>query len=154
MAGPIRGIQKLTEEDVARAIGVMRTGLAPDAVRARLVEGGMDADIARHAVEVAGERQLLAESFEMLANGQRPDAVVQFLTGRGVPLFTAQEIVQGHIYKLRSMRPNSGSVRKVIGGIVVAIGFALLIGNITGAFPTFPGAGFLTIIIGYAIMGS
>jgi hypothetical protein len=154
MAGPIRGIQKLTEDDVARATGLMRTGLTPDAVRARLIEAGMDQGIADHAVQVAGERQLLAESFEMLANGQSPDAVTQFLTGKGVPLFTAQEVVQGHIFKLQSMRPARTSARKVIGGCVVALGFALWIGNLTGAFPTFPFAGIIFILIGFAIMGS
>ena len=154
MAGPIRGIQKLTEEDVARAIGLMRQGLSPDTVRAKLVEGGMSPGIADHAIQVAGERQLSAESFEMLANGRSPNEVKAFLVSKGVPQFTAEEVIQGHIYTLQSMRPNSGSVRKVIGGCVVALGFGLLIGNITGAFPTFPGAGFLVIIIGYAIMGS
>lgn len=43
---------------------------------------------------------------------------------------------------------------KVVGGIVVAAGIALFIGNVTHQFYTFPFAGWITIAIGGAIMRS
>jgi hypothetical protein len=37
---------------------------------------------------------------------------------------------------------------KALGGIVLVAGIALFIGNVSGAFRTFPGAGWLTIALG------
>ena len=41
---------------------------------------------------------------------------------------------------------------KVIGLLVLVVGIGLFIGNISGAFPTFPGLGWITIAIGGVIM--
>ena len=154
MAGPIRGMQKLTEEDVARATALMREGLPPETVRARLVDGGLSSGLADQAIEVAVERQLSAEAFQMLVNGRGPDAAKAFLVGKGVSPFVADEVIQEHLITIQSMKPGPGAVRKVIGGCVVLLGIALIIGNITGAFRTFPFAGVLVLFIGFAIMGS
>jgi hypothetical protein len=43
---------------------------------------------------------------------------------------------------------------QVIGVIVLVAGIALFIGNVSGAFPTFPGLGWITIAIGGVIMRS
>jgi len=43
---------------------------------------------------------------------------------------------------------------KIIGGIIVAVGIFLFLGNILGFFPTFPLAGWITIMIGGAIAKS
>lgn len=37
---------------------------------------------------------------------------------------------------------------KVIGAVVFAAGVGIFAGNITGAFPTFPGLGYITILAG------
>jgi hypothetical protein len=41
---------------------------------------------------------------------------------------------------------------KNLGGIVLVAGIGLFIGNVSGAFVTFPGAGWITIIIGGAML--
>ncbi|MEA2707611.1 MAG: hypothetical protein QOF78_212 [Phycisphaerales bacterium] len=41
---------------------------------------------------------------------------------------------------------------KVVGLLILVLGIGLFIGNISGAFPTFSGAGWITIIVGGAIM--
>jgi hypothetical protein len=43
------------------------------------------------------------------------------------------------------------SATSLLGGVVIALGICLFIGNITRIFPTFPLAGWLTIAIGGAI---
>ena len=49
-------------------------------------------------------------------------------------------------------RPSSGpSAFGVIGGVIFAAGVLLLIGNVTGLFPTFPFAGFIVMLIGGGI---
>jgi hypothetical protein len=40
------------------------------------------------------------------------------------------------------------SMVKVIGGLVLIAGIFLFIGNVSGGFRTFPGAGYLTIALG------
>jgi hypothetical protein len=46
------------------------------------------------------------------------------------------------------------SALSILGTIITIIGVILFIGNITGLLPTFPAAGYLTIIIGGAIAGA
>jgi hypothetical protein len=36
----------------------------------------------------------------------------------------------------------------VLGAVVLIVGIGLFVGNISGMFPTFPGAGWLTIAVG------
>lgn len=38
-----------------------------------------------------------------------------------------------------------------VGGLIVVVGALLWIGNVSGKFPTFPYAGYITIAIGGAI---
>lgn len=40
---------------------------------------------------------------------------------------------------------------KIIGGLVFALGVFLFLGNVIGFFPTFPGLGYITIVIGGVI---
>ena len=122
MASPIRGNQKPTKEDVARAIALANQGLGPEAIQARLVDGGMDPDIALHATQSV-DKWLRAESFEMLAKGSTPDAAVLYLSGKGMSLYTAHEIVQEHLTRLQSMWPDVGW--RVVGGFLVLISYLL-----------------------------
>ena len=41
---------------------------------------------------------------------------------------------------------------KLLGGMVLVIGIGIFIGNVSGAFVTFPGLGWITIIAGGAMM--
>jgi hypothetical protein len=149
MAGPMRGMQKLTEEDVARAQGLMNSGLGAEAVRAKLIEGGMVPGIADHAIDVAVERRLAAESFEMLSNGQPPGAVKQFLVGKGVSPFVADEVIQDHLNRLHAMgRFGPGVIRRVFGVLFIVAGIVMLFNPIGFRF-----IGFILILIGLSMMG-
>ena len=46
-----------------------------------------------------------------------------------------------------------GIAAMVVGGVVVAIGAFLFLGNVIGFFPTVPMAGWLTIALGAGIFG-
>ena len=37
---------------------------------------------------------------------------------------------------------------KIAGGLIFVAGVGIFAGNVTGMFPTFPGLGYLTIILG------
>lgn len=41
---------------------------------------------------------------------------------------------------------------KLIGGIIIIVGFILLTGNVTGWWPTISYAGIITILIGWLIV--
>ena len=43
---------------------------------------------------------------------------------------------------------------QIAGGVVVLVGIALIIGNVTGAAPTFAYAGFLTTLVGGLLVGA
>ena len=149
MAGPLRGMQKLTEEDVARAQGLMNSGLGAEAVRAKLVEGGMNPGIADHAIQVSVERRLAAESFEMLSNGQPPNAVKQFLMSKGVSPFVADEVIQDHLIRLRSMGRFGPSIFRRVFGVMLIVGGIAMLFNPAG----FRFIGFIMILIGLSMMG-
>jgi len=51
-----------------------------------------------------------------------------------------------------SQRQNKYRAQQLVGAVVVAVGILLLVGNVTGAFRTFPFAGFLTMVGGKIIM--
>jgi uncharacterized membrane protein YkgB len=46
------------------------------------------------------------------------------------------------------------SASEVIGILVILVGIVLLIGNLTGLFPTFPYAGFIVMFVGGLIAKS
>lgn len=150
MPGPIRGLLKLTEQDVARAQGLMNSGLGAEAVRAKLIDGGMDPGIADHAIQVAFERRLSAEVYDMLAAGRHPREAKEFLTGKGVSPFVADEVIQGHLDRLRSQRGMGAGevVRRVFGVLFILGGIAMLF-NPAG----FRFIGFIMILIGLSLMG-
>jgi membrane-bound ClpP family serine protease len=50
--------------------------------------------------------------------------------------------------------PASGGVLTVLGSVVFVLGVGLLIGNVTGIFPTLPFAGFVVMTIGGAMVGA
>ena len=50
--------------------------------------------------------------------------------------------------------PAGAGVLKVVGGVVFVLGLGLLLGNVTGIFPTVPFAGFVVTTIGGAILGA
>jgi hypothetical protein len=45
-----------------------------------------------------------------------------------------------------------GMMMKVLGGVIVAIGAVLFLGNVTGKLRTFPFAGYATIAAGGAVL--
>ncbi len=55
-----------------------------------------------------------------------------------------------------SVRPPAApfNALALVGGLVTVLGIFLMIGNMTGLFPTFPMAGYITIVIGGLIAGA
>lgn len=51
--------------------------------------------------------------------------------------------------------PSAGAVLLAgVGTLIILLGVGLLIGNVTGVFPTFPFAGFIVMTIGGVIAGA
>jgi hypothetical protein len=90
---------------------------------------------------------------EMLEKGESPQEVNQKLVAAGLTEASAQSFVEAITRQETVNRKNKRS--ELIGSFVafpiMGIGFLLVIGNITGIFPTFPYAGFLVIISGIVI---
>lgn len=41
---------------------------------------------------------------------------------------------------------------QILGGVIIAVGVVLLVGNVTGFLVTFPFAGYITIVVGGMVM--
>jgi hypothetical protein len=89
----------------------------------------------------------------LLSAGQTPDQVVRKLTEQGLQPETARGVVNDILTRGQAAQ-GGARVRMIVGGAVFALGVVLLLGNMTGAFPTFPFAGTITMVIGGIIMST
>lgn len=144
------------------ALELFRDGFEADAIEVRLVDRGLSREAAKSVVADLMLRFVHADAVEMLEGGMLPQQVEKYLRDRGLTAETARSIVEnarnmksedfGHIGGESTSGGNP--ILMVLGGIIFVVGLFLFIGNISGAFPTFPCAGWLGIMIGGAIWGA
>ena len=143
-----------TPEDYQLAATLLAEGRTTDEVRQTLVEQqhltGEEAATVTHEILL----HLISEQARnRLANGEPAGDVEQSLRERGFDAEAATAIVahaQQHL-TTNSEASSRSNGAALLGGVVTVAGALLLIGNISGFFPTFPYAGFLTMLAGGAI---
>jgi hypothetical protein len=143
------------QEDIDFAIGLLNEGRGFDEVRSRLLERGLSQASAEAVVRDLLMRSMYLNAVEQLNQGATPDQVKQELVEKGLEAQTAAAIVDDILSRspIKS-DPGKAIFLKGLGGVVFAIGVVLFIGNITRLLPTFPLAGYLTMLIGGAIFGA
>jgi|GEM_PF-1522861 len=143
-----------TPEDYQLAATLLAEGRTTDEVRQTLVEqqhltGDEAATVTREILlHMIGE-----QARNRLANGDPAGDVEQSLREMRFDAEAATAIVthaQQHL-TTSSEAPSRSNGAALLGGVVTVAGALLLIGNISGFFPTFPYAGFLTMLAGGAI---
>ena len=133
-------------------------------VRGRLLEQGMPEEAADEVIKDLLERSIFRDAAALLIEGFAPVGVKKRLIEKGLDRETATAVVDQLFIQIAAMlalnQPaeaveDSGSALflRIFGGIVVVIGIGLFLGNVTGLFPTFPLAGYLTILAGAGIYG-
>jgi hypothetical protein len=147
------------------AIRCLERGENPEDVERKLLASGLPpreaADLARDAVArrvpSTTARELLDRGVgvldvrkKLVENGLAPDIAAAVV--EAVQQERSGEIEGQVVYTADEQGRRPGLV--IIGGAVVALGIVLLLGNITGVFPTFPFAGFITLMIGSSILGA
>lgn len=143
-----------TPEDYQLAATLLAEGRTTDEVRQTLVEQQHLTDDEAATVTHEILRHVISEQARnRLANGEPADDVEQSLREIGFDAEAATAIVaqaQQHLATCSTASSRSNGAA-LLGGIVTVAGVLLLIGNISGFFPTFPYAGFLTMLAGGAI---
>jgi hypothetical protein len=108
---------------------------------------------------VAAQRVPYATARELLDQGTGVLDVRRKLAESGLAPEAAAAVVEA-VQKQRSgavkgevVSPARSPGLAILGVIVIGVGIILSIGNRTGAFPTFPFAGFITMTVGGMIVG-
>ena len=72
----------------------------------------------------------------------------------GIDLPPGTEVILKSDGSMATKSSSDSGIFTLVGGAVFIIGIFLVIGNLSGAFPTFPFAGFITTMIGAALMNA
>lgn len=142
--------------DYEFALESLRKGESLEAIHQKLIERGLDPEAASSLLNQLILDVLYAGTLDMLNQGLSPEQVKQKLISNGIDPTLASAIVNDIVGRRQGVEndTNATGVLAVLLGILVVIaGIGLFIGNVTGLFPTFPCAGYLTITIGAAIWG-
>lgn len=88
---------------------------------------------------------------ERLQHGESPETIRAELISQGLTPGVADLFLADWMAKWGHLKP--GGLLHILGVVVVLSGVVLALGNRTGAFPTFPFAGALVMLLGVGIMG-
>jgi len=151
------GEQQGSQGDLDLVVQQLNGGQTAEAVRDNLVERGMAPADALSVVHRACKRALYDGAIALLNKGYSPDAVKEQLVAKGWGQPTA-EFVVGEIVA-RDLAPRRGrrwerGVGEFAGIGMMVVGLGLFVGNVSGAFPTLPYAGFILMGVGGLILGA
>ena len=145
------------QADIDFAASLLNGGASTEEVHGKLVERGLDPAIAAGVIRDWFVQAVYAEAVTLLNSGRSPKEVEQRLLEKGLEPDTAKAFIRSALAQGQEpqAQPTAGSgLFQLVGGIVVIAGVGLLIGNMTGFFPTFPFAGFITMTVGGFIAGA
>jgi hypothetical protein len=149
--------QEISQADIEFTINLLRQNESAKAIQDLLVARGMSEEHAGRVLDEAYLRALYADAIALLNQGHTPNSAKQALTENGASPQLASAVVDDILAQHQATQPK-GLARRIIlgslGGIVFVIGVGLFIGNRSGAFPTFPMAGYITMAIGAAIFAA
>ena len=149
------GQRQVSQVDIDFVDKQLNGGATAEAVRDRLVERGMAADDALSVLSLAHKRATVYDgTIALLNQGYSPNAVKEQLVAKGWGRPTAEFIVGDILARNLAQRRGRNRVPgKLAGGVTFLVGVGLWIGNFSGAFTTFPFAGFILMGIGGFILG-
>src|SRR5262249_12420701 len=104
-------------------------------------------------------QSVYTEAVDLLNKGLSAEKVKQQLVAKGLQQQTASGVVEDILEQNRHPPPEAqesvkGMLLKLVGGVVFVVGIGLFFGHVSGAFPTFPYAGFVVMGIGGALWGA
>lgn len=131
-------------------------GEPPESIQSKMRTYGFPEEMASDLVTgVAANHSLHIEAARLLRSGASPEEMESRLVAGGVSPSTAARVVTEVLDRKQespAIMVRAGLM--LLGGLLLAGGLGLVIGNRTGAFPTFPFAGFIVMTIGGAIFAA
>ena len=107
-----------------------------------------DLEVARGIIDLAG-------AIENRVDGELSEECAALIERATKAMETAVDSGTGPTTTTTTTPPAKPNVAmQIAGGVVVLVGIALIIGNVTGAAPTFAYAGFLTTLVGGLLVGA
>src|SRR5262245_28038140 len=150
----------LDREDAARealyahAEASLGRGAAPAELEGQLAGCGLHPQEAASVVrDLVARREPYVRATELLDGGASRDETHRRLVETGLDPGVATWVID-EVQRARSgeAAAREGSGLTAVGAVVFFVGLGLMFGNITGLFPTFPFAGFLTTGLGSLLM--
>jgi hypothetical protein len=139
------------EADADFAARRLREGAPPAEVEERLTGRGLNRSTAAAIVRERWAVAVYSVAAASLRDGESPTQAVQRLVDKGLEQRVASAVINDLLARGRERVRASDEtppVLVVLGGLLLLVGAALFMGNMTGLFPTFPFAGFLLMGIG------
>jgi len=147
----------VTQADVDFAGKLLNSGASPEEVESKLRERGLDPTRAAGLVYNLMLQALYNNAAALLEAGVAPPRVEQRLVEKGFQPPIVKEVIEDLLNRAQQQEPQDGrgsAPLQLLGGVIFVAGIGLLVGNVTGVFPTFPFAGFIVMTIGGAIFGA
>jgi hypothetical protein len=139
---------RVSEAEIDYAADLLDRGASPDEVLDRLVARGTPPEAAAGVLDELAARAASDTAVELLGKGYRPAEVKQMLAGGGLDPRAAAQVVDDAA--ARSDRGEWHPLIRLAGLGIFGLGVVLLVGNVTGAFPSVPFAGWVVMTIGGA----
>jgi hypothetical protein len=151
--------QQVAQADIDFAVNLLNKGETAESVHGKLVERGLTPEVASALLNDLFVQAVYNEAITLLNQRHSPEQVKRQLVDRGLEKTVAASVVDEILARHRAALQEEESkgakpLLRFLGGIMFVVGIGLFIGNRTGAFPTFPFAGFIVMAIGGAIYGA
>lgn len=150
-------LRQISQADVEYAVELLNHGDSTETVIGKLVDRGMKPEVASALLDELFARMVYADALAMLDQGNRPEQVKRQLVEKGLDKIAAAAVVDDILAQSRAARREGAGTRlllRCLGGVVIVLGIGLYFGNRSGAFATFPFAGFVVMGIGSMIWGA
>lgn len=150
-------MSSFSQADHDFAFNLLNQGEDPKTVQGKLMERGMAKQAAGDLVNELHLQALCGDAMALLKKGCSSAETADKLAEKGYDAKTAQAMVDGLAKRGVGPARKAGFAQMFlffVGGAVMLAGIGLFIGNVSGFFPTFPGLGYLTIVVGVGMMGA
>lgn len=146
-----------SQENIDFAVDLLNRAESVESVHGKLVERRLSEEVAASLLNELFLQAVYNDAVGLLNQGHSPDGVKKILTEKGLKESVAVFVVDDILARHRSAQKKGEAarfLRSFFGAVVFGVGMLLFLGNITGAFPSFPFAGFIVMSIGGAIWGA
>ena len=134
-------------------------GASPESIQAELVKKGVApeeaAALIRRILERDKKLQIRHLAEPLVKEGVQAEEIGHMLTAKGFDSLSVASVVKDLVEERnRTRQEERGDPRpfyRILGIVLIVVGFALMLGNLSGLFPTFSYAGTFTLGLGAAI---